>query len=145
MHRFKILVGPARVSWPAGAAMALAAIAVGIAGYLHGHLFHEGYSRVAVVGPLFLLDEIASGLTIVLLLLRRLLLFVLAVLSISVGSLVAILISHSTSFFGFAEHRYDSRATTIVVAEIAAVLLVIAALALARGRIVREAESELAR
>ncbi len=116
-----------------------AAIAVGIAGYLHGHLFWEGYAQVRVVGPLFWLNTIGSGVVIALLLLGRPLLFALGAISISIGAVVSILISHSTSFFRFAEHRYDSRATTILVTEIVAAVLVILALAIARSSIVAPA------
>ena len=111
--------------------LGLAAVAVGVAGFLHGRLFHEGYSQVAVVGPLFLLNLIGSGVVIALLLLRRPWLFALGALSISVGAVVSIVISHTTSLFGFAEHRYDARATAIVVAEGVATALVLLALGLA--------------
>ena len=123
------------------ALLVTAAVAVGVAGYLHGHLFWEGYSHVFVVGPLFWLNVVGSGVVISLLLLGRPLLFALGALSISLGSVVSILISHSTSFFGFAEHRYDSRATVIVIAEIVAAVLVLVALAIARSSIVAPSES----
>jgi hypothetical protein len=115
-----------------------AAVAVGVGGYLHGHLFWDGYSQVNVVGPLFVLNAIGSGIVIALLLLGRPLLFALGALAISLGSVVSILISHSTSFFGFSEHRYDTRATVIVIAEIVAIVLVLVALAIARTSIVDE-------
>ena len=124
---------PPRIVW---ALLVVAAAAVGVAGYLHGHLFWDGYAQAGVVGPLFLLNGVASGIVIALLLLGRPLLFALGALAISVGSAVSILISHSTSFFGFAEHRYDSRATVILVAEIVATVLIVLALAIARSSIV---------
>ena len=129
------LLAPATVPPAALAALSIAAVAVGVAGYLHGHLFHEGYAHVWVVGPLFLLNVVGSGLVIVLLLTRRLALFAGGVLSISLGAIVSILISHSTSFFGFAEHRYDWRAATIVIAEIVAAVMVVIAAAIARKRL----------
>jgi hypothetical protein len=119
---------PARVIW---AILGLAAIAVGLAGFLHGRLFHEGYSQVTVIGPLFLLNEISSGVVIALLLLRRPWLFALSALGISVGAVVSIVISHTTSLFGFAEHAYSADATTIVAAECVAAVLVVIALGLA--------------
>jgi hypothetical protein len=119
---------PARVIW---AILGLAAIAVGVAGFLHGRLFHQGYSHVTVIGPLFLLNEISSGVVIALLLLRRPWLFALSALGISVGAVVSIVISHTTSLFGFAEHAYSTTATTIVVAECVAAVLVVIALGLA--------------
>ncbi|HEY3771738.1 MAG TPA: hypothetical protein VGL69_01985 [Solirubrobacteraceae bacterium] len=119
---------PARVIW---AILGLAAIAVGVAGFLHGRLFHEGYSQVTVIGPLFLLNELSSGVVIALLLLRRPWLFALGALGISVGAVVSIVISHTTSLFGFAEHRYSTAAATIVAAECVASVLVVIALGLA--------------
>jgi hypothetical protein len=89
------------------------------------------------VGPLFLINTVGSGIVIALLLLGRPLLFALGALAISLGSVVSILISHSTSFFGFAEHRYDGRATAIVVAEIVAIAVTLLALAIARETIVQ--------
>jgi hypothetical protein len=127
----RLLLAPARPPRVIWAILGLAAIAVGIAGFLHGRLFHQGYSQVTVIGPLFLLNELSSGVMIALLLLRRPWLFALGALGISVGAVISIVISHTTSLFGFAEHRYSTAATTIVVAECAAALLVVIALALA--------------
>ena len=121
------LIAPGEATAPVVTVLVVAAGAVGVAGYLHGRLFHQGYSHVAVVGPLFLLNVLGSGATIVLLLARRYVPFMLSALGISVGAVVSIVISHTTSFFGFAEHRYDARATTIVIAEIVAAALVLAA------------------
>ena len=127
----RLLLSPARPAPVIRGILGLAAVAVGVAGFLHGRLFHEGYSEVAVIGPLFLLNEISSGVVIALLLLRRPWLFALGALGISVGAVVSIVISHTTSLFGFAEHRYDARATTIVIAECVTAVLVVLALALA--------------
>ena len=136
MHRFSPLFSAGRPSRLVWALLMLAAAAVGVAGYLHGHLFWEGYSHVGVVGPLFWLNAVGSGVVIALLLLGRPLLFAVGAFSISLGSIVSILISHSTSFFGFAEHRYDTKATAIIVAEIVAAALVLIAVAIARSTIV---------
>lgn len=127
----RLLLAPARPPRVIWAILGVAAIAVGIAGFLHGRLFHQGYSQVTVIGPLFLLNELSSGVMIALLLLRRPWLFALGALGISVGAVISIVISHTTSLFGFAEHRYSTAATTIVVAECAAAALVLIALALA--------------
>ena len=138
------MLAPGSVPAPALVALWIAAVAVGLAGYLHGHLYHEGYAHVFVVGPLFLLNVIGTGVVIVTLLLRRYAVFASGVLSISLGAIVSILISHSTSFFGFAEHRYDWRAATIVIAEIVAAVMILAAAAIARGRMLPAAGSETA-
>ena len=138
--RVSTLLAPTRPPLLAWVLLLTAAAAVGVAGYLHGHLFWEGYRPIAVVGPLFWLNVIGSGIVIATLLLGRPLLFALGALSISLGSVVSILISHSTSFFGFAEHRYDARATAIVVSEIVAAALVLVALAVARTSILAPAD-----
>jgi hypothetical protein len=127
----RLLLGPAQPARLIWGILGLAAVAVGVAGFLHGRLFHQGYSQVTVIGPLFLLNEISSGVVIALLLLRRPWLFALGALGISVGAVVSIVISHSTSLFGFAEHQYSAAATAIVVAECVATALVLVALGLA--------------
>src|SRR5579875_408026 len=127
----RLLLAPARPALPIRVTLALAAVAVGIAGYLHGRLFHEGYSQVTVIGPLFLLNELSSGAVIAMLLLQRPWLFAVGALGISVGAVISIVISHTTSLFGFAEHAYSSEATAIVVAESVATGLVLTAFGLA--------------
>jgi mono/diheme cytochrome c family protein len=129
------LLAPGSVPSPALALLWLAGVGVGLAGYLHGHLYHQGYAHVFVVGPLFLLNVIGSGVVIVTLLLRRYAVFAGGALSISLGAVVSILISHTTSFFGFAEHAYGWRAATIVIAESVAAVATVLALAIARRRI----------
>jgi len=129
--RVRLLLGPAEPALPIRVVLGLAAVAVGVAGFLHGRLFHEGYGQVPIIGPLFLLNEISSGAVIALLLLRRPWLFATGALGISVGAVVSIVISHTTSLFGFAEHRYSATATTIIVAECAATALALLALGLA--------------
>jgi hypothetical protein len=117
---------------------AIGAVGVAVAGYLHGRLFHRGYAPVDWVGPLFLLNVIGSGIVVALLLLGRALAFAIGGLFISVFSLIAILISHSSSFLGFAEGRYDTEATVIVVAEAVAVVAILLGLALGRSRVAGE-------
>ena len=108
----------------------LAAVCFAVAGYLHVRLFYGGYREVAVVGPLFLLNGVGTLVALLFLVLKRIALYALGVLTICVGAIVSILISHSTSFFGFAEGGYDATATVIVATEIAAVVLVTAGLLL---------------
>jgi len=40
--------------------LALAAIAVGVAGFEHARLVHRGYDAIQIVGPLFILNAIGS-------------------------------------------------------------------------------------
>jgi hypothetical protein len=107
------------------AVLALAAIAVGVAGFEHARLFHRGYAEVEIVGPLFILNAIGSTAVILMLVAKRVWLFVLGALSIVVPSLVSIYISHTAGFFGFREGGYDDAMTLIVVAEIAAAVLAV--------------------
>jgi hypothetical protein len=136
-------LAPGELPAAAWVALGVAAVGVAIAGYLHGQLFWQGYSHVAVVGPLFILAEIGSGVTVVMLLLGRPLLFMANALAIALGAVVSIFISHTTSFFGFAEGDWGLRANLIVMSEIAAIVLVIVAAGLARrelGALVSGAE-----
>lgn len=110
--------------------LVLAAVAFAIGGVDHARLYHRGYAQVDVVGPLFLLNAIGTIVVLALLAAGRVRLFVLGVLAISLGSIVSIVVSHSSSFFGFSEGGWDTDATLIVAAEAASVLLVAAAGAL---------------
>lgn len=124
------LLADARPSPPALAALVLAAIAFAVGGLDHARLFHRGYAEVEVVGPLFLLNAIGTLVVLLALLAGRVALFVLGVLAISIGSIVSILFSHSSSFFGFAEGGWDGAAKLILWSEVASVVLVVAAVAL---------------
>ena len=117
------LLDPEDVTPASLALLVLAALATAVAGYLHLRLYHRGYAQVEVVGPLFLLNGIATIVTLLFLAFKRITLFGLSVLGINVGAIVSILISHSSAFFGFAEGGYDATAKTILIAEIAAVVL----------------------
>lgn len=127
MHR---LLARGRPSAPALALLVLGAIAFGLAGFDHARLWHRGYAEVDWVGPLFLLNAIGTLVVLLLLVADRVLLFVLGVLAISLGSIVSILISHSSSFAGFAEGGWDGAAKLIIISEVVSVLLVLAAVPL---------------
>ena len=130
------LLEPARPDPLALGLLAVAALCVLVAGLQHARLFHRGYGEVEIVGLAFFLNAIGSTAVVLTLIFDRAWLFVLGALSICVLSLVSIAISHSTGFFGFREGGYDADALIIVVAEIAAVVLVLlgAATALAQAR-----------
>lgn len=109
--------------------LALAALAVLIAGFEHARLWHRGYAEVEVVGPLFFLNAISSAVVVLFLVFDRVALFVVGALGICVGSIVSILISHNASFFQFREGGYDATAKLILGAEIAGALLALAGVA----------------
>lgn len=109
-----------------------AAVAVAVGGYEHAHLFHQGYSEIATIGTLFILNAVGSLLVILALLARRPLIFVAGSLAISVGSIVAIVLTRSSGgLFGFRESGYDGQALVTVGAEVVAVVLTVAGAALA--------------
>ncbi|WP_022926865.1 hypothetical protein [Patulibacter americanus] len=119
----------------ATALLGAAALAVAVGGYEHAHLYHRGYSEIDVIGPLFLVNAVASLACVLILLARRPAAFVLSSLAISVGSLVAIVLTRTTGLFGFLESGYDSRAILTVVAEVLAVVLTLAGAWVARDRL----------
>lgn len=129
------MLQPAGLDPLAQGLLALAALGVLVAGFQHGRLFYRGYAEVYVVGPLFFLNTIGSMIVVLSLIVRRAWVFVLGTLSICVGSLVSIAISHSVAgFFGFREGGYDADALVIVFAEVAAtVFALIGAVVAARG------------
>ena len=102
MNRLSAAYRPAA---PAVFLLALAAVAVFVAGFEHARLWHRGYAEVDVLGPLFLLNAIASAGVI------------------CVGSLISIYISHHGSFFRWRDGGYDGTAKLIVAAEIAGTVL----------------------
>lgn len=129
------LLEPARPDPVALALLALAAVAVLVAGAQHARLYHRGYAEAEFVGPLFFLNAIGSTAVVLTLIFDRAWMFVLGALSICVPSLVSIAISHSsTGFLGFREGGYDADALVIVVAELAAVVLALLGAAAARAR-----------
>lgn len=124
-HMLQALLKPGRPGPLALGLLALAALAVGVAGFEHARLFHRGYDHVEIVGPLFILNAIGSMTVIAMLVFERVWLFVLGALSIVVPSLVSIYISHTSGFFGFREGGYDEATTLIVAAELAATALLL--------------------
>lgn len=122
----------------ATALLAAAALAVAVGAYEHAHLYHRGYAEIDTIGPLFLVNAVASLVVILVLLARRPAAFVAGALAISVGSLVAIVLTRTTGLFGFLESGYDRRAVLTIVAEALAVVLTLAGAAAARGRLLSE-------
>lgn len=127
------VTSPRDVRPAALAVLGLAALAVAVGGWEHAYLYHRGYSDIDTIGPLFLINAVASLGTVLVLLARRPLPFVLLSLAISVGSLIAIVLTRTTGLFGFEESGYDGRAVLTIVAEVVAVVLTVAGAVLARG------------
>lgn len=121
------LLRPTTVRPFAGLLLTLSALGFVLAGYLHARLFHEGFAHVAWVGPLFLLNAVGTLVVVLALIAGLNGLYVLGGLGISVGSIVSILISHTGSFLGFSEGAWTGDAVVIVAGEIAATVLILAA------------------
>ena len=132
------LLQPVRPDPLALALLAVAAAGILIAGLQHARLFHRGFAEVEVVGLLFILNALGSGVVVLTLLAERAWAFVLGTLSICVPSLVSIAISHSSiGVLGFREGGYDADALVIVAAEVAAVVFALAGAAVAARSPVR--------
>jgi hypothetical protein len=131
-----LLVGPRDLRpWPT-AVLAAAALAVGVGAWEHADLYHDGYSSIRWIGPLFLVNAIASLVVILALIVRRPAFFVLGSLAISVGSIVAIVLTRNgDGLFGFRESGYDAAAGVTLGAEIVAVLLTLVGAFLARDQL----------
>src|SRR5262249_61998223 len=98
---------PPRIRTPRGFValvlrLASAAILV-LIGYIHLHLWQEGYRQIPTDGPMFLVDALAAfGLAAVLLAWARPVAGLLAA-GFAAGTLAALLISLSIGLFGFRE------------------------------------------
>lgn len=115
------------------ALLAASALAVAVGGYEHAHLYHDGYSTPTAIGVLFILNAVSSIAVVLLLLARRPALYAFGAIGISVGSIVGILFSHSSSgLFGLREGAYTTDAKIAITAEIVATVLILAAVGIAR-------------
>jgi hypothetical protein len=132
------LRGPASLTSPA-ARWALTLLAVAGAGLLvwsgvlHLQLWSEGYRTISVIGPLFLVQGIASiALAAVLAVFRRLVLLA-AGAALAAGTAAGLLLSASVGLFGYTESLAVPDAVTSLVVEFtgAAVLAVAAVVVLA--------------
>jgi hypothetical protein len=132
------LRGPASLTSPA-ARWALTLLAVAGAGLLvwsgvlHLQLWSEGYRSISVIGPLFLVQGIASiALAAVLAVFRRLVLLA-AGAALAAGTAAGLLLSASVGLFGYTESLAVPGAVTSLVVEFtgAAVLAVAAVVVLA--------------
>ena len=132
------LRGPASLTSPAArwAVNLLAVAGAGLlvwSGVLHLQLWSEGYRTISVIGPLFLVQGIASiALAAVLAVFRRLVLLA-AGAALAAGTAAGLLLSASVGLFGYTESLAVPDAVTYLVVEFtgAAVLAVAAAIVLA--------------
>jgi hypothetical protein len=112
----------------------LGAIALMAVGAVHLQQYLAGYRAVPTIGPLFLLNAVASGVVAIALLvpLERILhhrgaelgsgLLAVAGLAIAAGSLVALFVSENGKLFGFSETGYSTPIVLAIIAEALAIL-----------------------
>ena len=111
----------------------LASVMIAAGGFIHLELWSDGYRGIPRVGTLFVVNAVASVLLAVGLLVtgdRRL---TLAAAVLSLSSLVALVLSRTSGFFGFVEPTWTPEALQAVAAELGA--LVALALVAARRRV----------
>jgi hypothetical protein len=133
-----LLRGPASLTAPAArwAVNLLAVAGAGLlvwSGVLHLQLWSEGYRSISVIGPLFLIQGIASIVLAVALVAFRRLVLLAAGAALAVGTAAGLLLSASVGLFGYTESLAVPSAQTSLVVEFtgAAVLAAAAAIVLA--------------
>jgi hypothetical protein len=131
---------PATLPSPAArwAITALAAVGAGLAvwsGVIHLQLWSQGYRDISVIGPLFLIQGIASiVLALALVVFRRVFLLA-AGAALMAGTGVGLLLSATVGLFGYQESLAITDAQTSLMVEfIGAALLAGAAVVLAAAR-----------
>jgi hypothetical protein len=112
----------------------LGAIATVVVGVVHLQQYADFIADVPTIGVLFVLNGLAAGVVVVLLVTRRAALGALGAVLLSAGALVSVLISMTdTGLFGYTEPTFRSAVVVAVVAEAAAVLLLLAYLVVRRA------------
>ena len=136
-----MLRGPASLTSPAArwAVNLLAVAGAGLlvwSGVLHLQLWSEGYRSISVIGPLFLIQGIASIVLGVAVVAFRRLVLLAAGAALAAGTAVGLLLSASVGLFGYTESLAVPSAQTSLVVEFtgAAVLAAAAAIVLAARR-----------
>ena len=118
---------------PATALRYLGAIATLVVGAVHVQQYADFISDVPTIGVLFLLNGLGAGVVAILLTTRRAWLGALGGIAVSAGALVSVLISMTDGgLFDYTEPTFRSAVVIAVVAEAAAVVLLLAYLATPR-------------
>lgn len=110
----------------------LAAVLVLAGGAVHLDLWRDGYKGIPYIGPLFLVNVMASVVVAAGLVLVRARLVLLAGAGLAVGSLSALVMSRTVGLLGFMEPGWTTDAMRTVAAEVGA--LVTLALVVVLGR-----------
>ena len=108
---------------------ALGVAAVAMSASVHLHLWMHGYSGIATIGPLFLLQAISGyAIALAIAVLRRPLVALLGA-GYLLGTMAGFLISVNVGLFGFQDTWSASLATTSFATEASGVVLLLAAAA----------------
>lgn len=93
-------------------------------GYIHFDLWRDGYRAVTYIGPMFVANAVLSVLLALALLLRPSLRVAVTGVVLSVGSLVALVLSRTTGLLGFTERGWSEMAVQATTAELGAVVAI---------------------
>jgi hypothetical protein len=108
-------------------------------GYIHLHLYLDGYRYIPTVGNLFLVQEAGSFAVALLLLVGGALVLRLAAAGLATGALVGFVLSRTSGVAGFTERGWNPApdALASVLVEVAVLLIVAAGLVPAALRLAR--------
>ncbi len=108
----------------------LGALATIVVGAVHLQQYADFIADVPTIGVLFLLNGLGAGVVAILLATRRATLGAMGAIALSVGALVSILTSMTaTGLFGYTEPTFRFAVILAMVAEAAAIVLLLAYLA----------------
>jgi hypothetical protein len=126
-------IAPPRLRYAVTALILLGAAVTVVSGAVHLYLWFQGYSVIAVIGPLFVIQAILAGVTGVVTAVARWLAAVLTAAGVLAGTAIGLVISVTHGIFGFRDTWSAPYARTSLYAEIAGtVVLLLAAWLLAR-------------
>lgn len=100
----------------------VAALAVLVSGYVHFHLWNDGFKHQHVVGPLFLVNVIAAVVIAILLLTWRTWVPPLLAAGFGATTMVFFIIAATAGFYGVHEHWVGSYVWSAFIAEIIAIV-----------------------
>ena len=99
-------------------------------GAIHLQLWWDGYRGLPTIGPLFLLNVVASGAAVIALLLGRGRWPIVAGAAVATGSVAALVLSRTVGFLGFMELVWNRPALQTLAAEISALVALAASFVL---------------
>lgn len=93
-----------------------------VGGLIHYQLWQSGYRGIPYIGPMFIANMVASAAVALLILFRNDVKVVLAGMILSVGSLVALVLSRTVGLLGFTERAWTVQAVRATTAEFGAIV-----------------------